>query len=149
MNGGGGVPHIKYSKNKAHFSSHAQALAFLFLPLLLAPMCFAVQTQNTPVARLSAFVGRILLWYSSSPRQAWTCMFFFFPLPSLLPFPSLPPSRTARNWEIKGIEQRPHERHHLGGCVKFPREAFPVRVARTAETGPARPRGREEEHEEN
>lgn len=100
---------------------------------------------NIPVACLCVFVGRILLRYSSSPHQAWTCMFFFFFLLLLLSTLPPPPSCSVRNPEIKGIARRPHERHHLGGCVKFPRETFPVRVAGSVETGPTRPRGREAE----
>lgn len=145
--GGGGAPHIKYSKNKVCSSSHAQALTFLFLSLFLA-LC---------VLLFRGGIHQLLVWAPLSeefscgihPHHAKPGLACFSFFPSLLLFPSLPPSRTARNWEIKGIEQRPHERHHLGGCVKFPREAFPVRVAQTAETGPARPRGREEELEEN
>lgn len=87
---------------------------------------------------------RASLWQEfCSPRQARTCRPFF--PPSLCASSSLLLGRKARSWEIKGIARRPHERQRFGGCVKFPREAFPVRAARSAQTGATRPRGREGE----
>lgn len=82
------------------------------------------------------------LWQEfCSPRQARTCRPFFPSCPCASS--SLLLGRKAPSWEIKGIALRPHERQRFGGCVKFPREAFPVRAARSAQTGATRPRGRE------
>lgn len=107
---------LGYSKNKVYFLSPTPRHSHSSFLHSCSCVC-AVERYNTRVTLLSAFVARILLWYSSSPRQAWTCRFFFF-------LPPLPLGRKARSWEIKGIARRPHERQRCAALLNSPERLF-------------------------
>lgn len=115
--------HMGYSKEQSvfivtHLDTHIPSSS----SALSCSCVFAVKMYNTRVAPLSAFVARILLRYSSSPRQVWTCRFFLFFFFS--PSSSLPLGRKARSWQIKGIARRPHERQRRAAVLNSPERLF-------------------------
>lgn len=106
----------EHTKNKVlFFVTHTQTSTFLPQSFLLRGII-----RVTP---LSTFVARILLWYSSSPCQAWTCRILSTPLLPLASS-SLPLGRKARSWEIKGTAWRPHERQRRAAVLNSPKRLF-------------------------